>query len=181
MLALHELVDIFSSLRPSSTFLSVREYNNNSNELANFLISFHINYNTALQNSLVMAENYEATTKLEQQAKNEVVASIRKSIDNYKTPIEEKEDGYERFLDFDNNYVKGIKLHIETQTLHIYGFVVSKEVIRPGTYKVVNSSVLTKAKDVIRKDLPISKFRQFALRENNFTSIRVNRINIENK
>ena len=176
-----DLIHTFSLVRPSSTFLSIRDYNNSSNEIANFTIAFHINYHNALLKSLEIAKNYNAEKdELKLRAKNEVITSLQKSLDNYKIPLDKKDDGYERFKDADGNFIKGIKKCIKTNELHIYGFVVHKEVIRPGTYKVVNSAPLTIAKDAIRKTFPIGKFRQFCLKNNNFSTIRVDRFEIEN-
>jgi hypothetical protein len=77
--------------------------------------------------------------------------------------VEEIEDGYTRFFDDNGSYIKGVKLHTATDTLHIYGLVVHKRLIIPGNYKTVNSKPLTIAKDKLRHLTPVGKFRQFRL------------------
>ena len=57
----------------------------------------------------------------------------------------------------------GIKLHTETGVIHATGVLVKKVVITPGVYKPVKSSVLTKAKNRIRRRLPSGRIRQFPL------------------
>lgn len=59
----------------------------------------------------------------------------------------------------------GLKLQTETGVLHVTGFTIGKTVIAEGTYKRVNSSAKTLAKNALRKSLKSGKFRQFAVSE----------------
>ena len=100
--------------------------------------------------------------------------SLNKSLSS--TPSkEEKNDSYLRFMDQNGKEIKGVKLHIDTETLHLYGFIVNKKVIMPGVYPKVNSRPLTKAKKKLQSKLAVSKFRQFKL-----TPEQVNSISVEN-
>ena len=54
------------------------------------------------------------------------------------------------------------------------GLVVHKRVLIPGNYKEVKSRPLTMAKNKLKRDLPVSKFRQFKI-----TSEQVEEINVE--
>ena len=58
--------------------------------------------------------------------------------------------------------IPGVKIHKETGALHVTGLVEGKEVVTPGTYKVVKSSPKTIAKRAIEKTLASGRFRQFA-------------------
>jgi hypothetical protein len=58
----------------------------------------------------------------------------------------------------------GLKVHIDTNELHIMGLKVSKVVIgEPSKYRHVKSRPLTIEKDKIREMLPSSRIRQFNL------------------
>ena len=63
----------------------------------------------------------------------------------------------------DGNYVKGVKLHTATNTLHLYGFVAQKKMLMPGIHKPRNRKPLTIAKDKLRNKCNVSKFRQFKI------------------
>lgn len=56
----------------------------------------------------------------------------------------------------------GVMVHIASGDLHIRGLSQHKTVIEPGTYKRVNSSAQTIARNKVRKELPSSRIRQFA-------------------
>lgn len=66
---------------------------------------------------------------------------------------------------------KGIKVHKETGLLYINGFSVKKEIMEPGTYKTVNSSEKTLAKNALRREGKLGKFREFVIHPDNIQSI----------
>ena len=171
-----QFVSELSKLRPSSTFLSLMGYRNDHSEVADYSIVFHMSYANALRRSLVALESIVPSDDLEATAKQELQGSYQASLDKMATtPIEEIDDNYTRFFDDDGSYVKGIKLHTETNTLHIYGLVNNKRVLMPGQYKKINRKPLTIAKDKLRRLCPVNKFRQFKI-----TSNQVDRISVEN-
>lgn len=79
-----------------------------------------------------------------------------------------------------NTYVSipgapGVKLNMNDGVLHVLAMVRRKDVLEPGTYKVVNSAPLTLAKrDLERQYLQRAKVRQFR-----FPNIRAARLNGE--
>jgi ribosomal protein L9 len=160
-----ELVSELASLRPSSTFLALKGYRNSYGEVADYNISFHISYTKLLERSLDVLANRKPTTSIERRAKSELTKSFNDSLERaVATPIEEREDGYTHFVDLDTgNYIKGVKLHDASNTLHIYGLVNSKQIIEQGKYPKVNKRQLTIAKDKLRKLCPVSRFRQFVI------------------
>jgi hypothetical protein len=87
------------------------------------------------------------------------------------TPIEEIDDAYRRFTDSDGKYIKGVKLHEESDTLHLYGLVVHKKVIMPGIFKKVNHKPLTVEKNKLRNLCQVSRFRQFKITTEQVESI----------
>ena len=165
-----------SKLRPSATFLSILGYRNEYSEVADYSLIFHMSYQNALKRSLLALESIVPTSDLESVAKQELVAGFQKSLDKMaEIPLEELEDGYTRFFDEDGKYIKGVKLHDATNTLHLYGLVAHKRVLMPGDYPKSNKRPLTMAKDKLRKLCPVSKFRQFRI-----TPDQVNSISVEN-
>ena len=165
-----------AKLRSSATFLSIMGYRNEYSEIADYSIVFHFSYENALKRSLVALESVIPSSDMESVAKQELIAGFRKSLAKIaETPIEVLEDGYTRFFDDDGNYIKGVKLHDSTNTLHIYGLVNHKRILMPGNYPKSNKRLLTIAKDKLRKLCPVSKFRQFRIVPN-----QVDRISVEN-
>lgn len=171
-------VNELSKLKPSSTFLSLIDYENASGEIANYSIVFHMSYEQAVKKSLQMISEYEAVGDLEIKAKNQLIESYQKSLDKMETtPMEEIMDGYQHFR-AEDGYVKGVKLHLETGNLHLYGLLNKKSVKVPGTYKDKKSSELTLVKNRLSKNLPVSKFRQFTITADKVSCIRVQKIEL---
>lgn len=151
-------------LRPSSTFLNLHGYRAESGEVADFNIIFHISYENALKKSVAILEGVLPENDLQAQAKLECLESFKNSLNNAATiPVEEIDDAYTRFMDEDGKYIKGVKLHTASQTLHLYGLVHQKVTLVPGVYKKVNSKALTIEKDKLRRMCPVSRFRQFVI------------------
>ena len=170
-----QFVTELSKLRSSATFLSLIGYRNEHSEVADYNIVFHISYENALRRSVTALESVVPADTLQALAKQELIDGYNTSLTKMaQTPIEEIDDAYTRFFDLDGNYIKGVKLHTETNVLHLYGFVNSKRVLIPGQYPKRNRRELTKAKDELRKLCPVDKFRQFRL-----TPDQVDRISVE--
>jgi hypothetical protein len=174
-----QFVAELAKLRTSSTFLTLKGYRAESGEIADYNIVFHMSYKNALLRSLAVLESIVPSDALEAQAKKELTESFMTSLDKIETtPIEEIDDAYRRFTDSDGQYIKGVKLHEETNTLHLYGLVVQKKVLMPGVYKKVNSKPLTIAKDKLRRQLPVSKFRQFKITPDQVDSVSVENLSL---
>jgi hypothetical protein len=168
-----------AKLRTSSTFLSLIGYMNEHSEVADYSIIFHMSYENALKRSIAALQPIVPADDLEKQAKDELIASFKKSLLSIKeTPIEEIDDAYDRFFDADGSYIKGVKLHRESDVLHLYGLVVHKRVIMPGAYPKKNKRPLTIAKDKLRKLCPVDKFRQFKLLPSQVDRIDVMNLNL---
>jgi len=169
-----QFVAELGKLRTSSTFLTLKGYRNDHGEVADYNIVFHMSYENALMRSIAVLEAVVPDTDLDAQAKKECLESFMTSLDKAQTtPIEELDDGYRRFTDDNGKYIKGVKLHEESNTLHIYGLVVNKKVIMPGTYKTKNSKPLTIAKDKLRRLCPVGRFRQFKITPDQLDGISV--------
>jgi hypothetical protein len=167
-----DFVAEIAKLKPASTFLSLIGYRNENFEIANYSISFNMSYTNALQRSIATLEGLSLQTDLERQAREELLTSYRKSLSNPEK-VEEREPAYTYYVDADDKPIKGIKLHIATGTLHLYGLVSQKRILLPGIYKTVNSKPLTIAKQKLSRLCSVGKFRQFKLTSNNVDSINV--------
>lgn len=159
-----EFVAALASLRPASTFLALKAYRNAHSEVGDYSIVFHMSYKSALERSLVALANVVPEGDLEAQALQELRDGYQGSLDKMAvTPIEEVDDAYTRFYDEGGAYIKGVKMHTETCELHLYGLVVHKRILVPGSYPKSNKRALTMTKDKLRKLCPVNKFRQFKL------------------
>lgn len=168
-----------AKLRPSSTFLFLHKYRNAEGEISDYNIIFHMSYENALKKSLLIVEQFEPADALQEKAKTEIINSFSQSLLNLETvPIEEIEDAYNHYQDDEGKYIKGVKLHRDSDTLHLYGLLHSKKVIVPGTYKEVNSRPLTIEKKKIQKLCPVSKFRQFRVHPSQLERIAVEKMSL---
>jgi hypothetical protein len=171
-----QFVTELAKLRSASTFLTLKGYKNEASEVADYNIVFHMSYENALKKSLEVLSNFTTTTDLEKLAKLDLMSSFAKSLGKMANiPVEEIDDAYTRFFDDDGDYIKGVKMHTATGTLHLYGLVVNKKVYMPGMYTKTNKKPLTIAKDKLRYLTPVGKFRQFKI-----TSSQVDSISVEN-
>jgi hypothetical protein len=175
----NQFVSTLAALRPSSTYLSLHGYKNEADEVADFNLLFHISYKTALERSIDILSAIKPETSIDIVAKEELIASFNLSLEKMAaTPLETLQDGYTRFYDEDGAHIKGIKLHDETNTLHLYGLVANKVIRTPGTYKHVNHRKLTLAKDKLRRLTPAGKFRQFKIRPEQLDYIKVEKMKL---
>jgi hypothetical protein len=168
-----QFVSTISQLRPSSTFLTLHKYASDSGELADYNIVFNISYKAALQRSIDTLNAMTLTTDLEKQARNELLESFATSLAKDEETQEEDDGTYRRFYDEEGNPIKGVRLHKDTDTLHLYGLVLQKRTYLPGTYKKVNSKPLTIAKNKLRALTSCGKFRSFIIDATKVDSISV--------
>lgn len=102
-------------------------------------------------------------------AANDVLESINKSIAAQKAGTQSEDytkKGQYTPLGF------GLNLNTDN-TLQMFGLLHSKVVLVPGVKKETKSSPHTIAKNIIRKMLPLSKFREFALDLGNIHTVRM--------
>jgi hypothetical protein len=99
---------------------------------------------------------------------NSFTASLNGTQENYT-----KEHVYADVSDSSGKTVQGIKRNINDSSLQIFGLLHSKVQITPPTIedKPVKSRPLTIAKNKLRKELPVGKFREFALENLNVVKL----------
>ena len=175
-----QFVAELAKLRPASTFLAIKGYKNEASEIADYSIAFHFSYENALKKSIETLAALDLKEVLEVQARNELLNSFAMSLARgaASPELEERDPTYSYFKDDNDNYVKGVKLHAKTDTLHLYGLVVHKKVLLPGIYASKNRKPLTIAKDKLRYMTPVGKFRSFKMLPNQVDSISVQNISL---
>jgi hypothetical protein len=159
-----QFVSELAKLRASSTFLTVGGYRNEASEIADYNIVFNMSYKSALERSIKTLQALTLTEHTDKVARDELLSSFHTSLARVKvSPIEEREDAYQHFRDEDGTYIKGVKLHLRTNTLHLYGLIVNKRVIMPGTYPASDEKPLARSKRKLRHLTSVGKFRQFKI------------------
>jgi len=170
-------VSELSKFRPGSTFLTLHKYRNAGGEIADYSIVFHMSYESAVKRSITALESITPTTDLEKVAKSELMASFIKSLEMINNPPEPSDtDTYDVFTDENGALIKGVKVHRKTNTLHLFGLIVHKKLYMPSGVRVVNHLPLTLAKNKLRENCPVSKFRQFKIVPN-----QIDRITVQSK
>ena len=168
-----------SKLRPSSTFLTLKGYRNAAAEISDYSIVFNVSYENSLKKSILLLKDLIPSDDIEALAKEQLIVSYEKSLLSLEsTPFEELEDNYIHFKDESGKYIKGVKYHKASNTTHLYGFIVHKKVIIPGSYAKVKSSPLTLAKTKLGKLVPVTKFRQFKIVPEQLDYISVNNLTL---
>lgn len=175
-----EFVAEIAKLRPGSTFLVLHKYKNKAGEISDFNIIFNMSYENALKRSIAIMEKLEVPGPgIRRLAFDQVLDSFERSLHKVQTtPVEELDDTYHRYHDEDGKLIEGIKLHVESDTLHLFGLVHLKRIIVPGEYKEVVSRDLTLEKKEFVRKCPVSKFRQFILRADQLERIAVQHMSL---
>ncbi len=161
----------------SARFTYIENYTKKTDESeVNLQIISGLSYSNVLHSSLsqlaqvhevkVGGQNFNETDPLFTEAKNEIRDSLARSITGDNLISNNKIDPYKKLGG-------GFKIHLETGVVYIDGKKLKETVIKEGKErKEKNSSLKTKVKDQIRKNLDVSKWRSFALYPNNFKEIR---------
>lgn len=143
------------------------EYRNEANELSRYKLLLNTNFMNLYKDDLNTLSNLQVTSEVEIQAKNELLASINKAID---TEFQHEANPTKNMTSIQ----KSIKYHEEKDELYFHCLSLEKKVIEEGTYKSVNSSAKTIAKNKIKKNLKQSKIRFFKLNIDKIQKVSVN-------
>jgi len=140
-------------------------------------IIFHASYESALKKSIDILNDYIPLDDLEAQAKSELIASYKNSLNKVQNDPDEVSEHYHRVF-MDGKPVKGIKVHRETGIGYVFGLLHKKVIQKHGSYKVVNKQPLTIAKDKLRAMVPANSWRQFIIKPGSCRYIRVERLTL---
>lgn len=165
----HELkVAVEAGQIEKPTFISVRNYTNKHGEVSNYLINLGTNYHNAQLTDLAMLQfvtedAFDMSDELKPFAKEAYDAILSSARKNASEDMEDHTMMSITQREMYDTILPNIKIHKEKETLYLFGMLIRKTVITPGVYKTVNSRPLTKAKNVIRKELSTGKYRQLFL------------------
>ena len=129
-----EFIGALSKVRPSATFLTVTGYRNNYSEVADFSVLFHWSYQNALLKSLSILESFDPVSNAGKTAKSDLVNSFNNSLSKFDSKEEVLSATYLPFKNDMGEIIKGVKLHVPTDTIHLSGMVVHKLIRIPGQY-----------------------------------------------
>ena len=120
---------------------------------------------------ILIDENKSTWTDLQKTAAANVMASLQKTLAAHANG-EQNEDytKKDQYIPLGN----GASLNTMDKTIQLFGLVQSKVVLVKGVYPEVNSRPLTVEQNKIRKQLSISKFREFALDLSQVAQVKVN-------
>lgn len=164
-----KLVEAIVSARPG--FASITYRSKGDNTLARYTIILGASYDNLLHKSLAKLEEIEGKCPPEElevvrELKISVQNSINARVNGEQNPAYTKAGMY---LPLAN----GLNINTNDSSLQLFGSVQSKVVIEPGIIKKVNSSPKTILKNSIRQQLPMSKFREFALDEGHVLRMKI--------
>jgi len=164
------LIELISALGGVNgcRFASLTYTSKEAGETARHTVLLGFSYRKAVENSLLELEiQRPSLTGIEAVAAEELMESFRKTLNG-------TQDGYTKAATYADTSIRGLKVNTVDNSLQLFGLVQSKVVLVPGVYKTVNSAAKTIAKNQLRKELPIGKFREFALDSGVIHGARVN-------
>ena len=164
------IASIQDYLKNGARFVSFLYKAKESGEISRFTVLLGINIDNAYSRDLKIIDKLPVQSEAEIQAKNEIIASLKNSLANH--AVGKSNDNY-KLKGLYEKIGKGIKLNQDSGDLLIDAFIIKKEVIKEGEYKVVKSSLKTLAKKSLRKNLKSGKFRNFLLTPENIAGVKI--------
>lgn len=142
------------------TFIAVKNYTNEFGEVSNYVLNIGASYANAKESdteTLKVKENFTAI-EFGSVALYSEEARIALLNANLKPSKQSKAQ-----TDAYTTICPNVRMHNETGRLYVFGFRISKTVLKAGNYPTSNSSALTIAKNKIKETLKAPKFRQYCL------------------
>lgn len=178
---INQIVKKFSNLNGTS-FVGIREYTSKTTgETANHVVNANFSYCNAVEKDLkalqsITDKDIQAiaekgfSTEMVKMAVEKLVESFTKN-QNPETQSNQSKAQQNAFV----NITKSIKLCIETGQIHIYALGVSKQVLKEGEYKKVNSRELTLCQNAIKKYLNFTtaKYRNFIVNPECLANVKI--------
>jgi hypothetical protein len=163
-----ELIDFLRHLvnQKGAKFVAFKGYENKQGEISDITVNIGVSYGNAKERDTEKLRNASNFSHLKFEgltvasyAEQARIALLEANIMPSVTKSQAQKDAYEVIVP------NILKVHKETGALFVFGFVHSKTVVKEGEYKAVNSSPLTIAKNVIKKALDASKYRQYDIQK----------------
>jgi hypothetical protein len=143
-------------------FIAVNGYvAKGSGELANHVVNLNVSYENAIAKDIEFLKALDVKTLNDKGLGKDLMEQARQALlGAFISPNVARSEGQKEAY---THICNGVKVHNKSGDIHIYAMAVSKKVLIAGTYKVVDSAPLTIAKDIVRKELKSTKYRQFKL------------------
>lgn len=152
-------------------FIGIHKYESKTTgELANHVVNAGFKYENAVKKDLAslkaLTENdviiISNDINIDKSIVSDAISALITSFENNQnaeTKSNQSKGQENAFVHITN----GVKFHIESQKLHIYAMAISKEIIKAGEYKTVNSRPLTITKNAVKKycNFSTAKYRNF--------------------
>jgi len=139
-----------------------------SGETARHTVLLGFSYRKAVEKSLLELEiQRPSLTGIDAIAADELIESFKKTLAG-------TQDGYTKANVYVDTAISGLKVNTNDNSLQLFGLVQNKVVLVPGVFKEVKSAPKTIAKNKLRKELPVGKFREYAIDSGSIHAARVN-------
>lgn len=161
------------------TFVGVTYRAKESGELSRYTVLVGVDYGNLTRKSLaearavIPADNSKGS--LDRKAKAEVIRSLRNTLENAKRG--EQNDAYTKRGMY-TPVAAGVNV-FEDGTFELKGIVVQRRVLEAGVHKTVKSRPLTVAKDAIRRQLSLAKWRTLCLDAGALETLRASHKEVE--
>lgn len=149
-------------------------------ELARHTLILGFSYQNCLEKSILelelinladFAKSHVMNLAVVEEAHAELLNSLRVSLETHRrgeqNPDYTKRGMYQAI-------VAGLNVNLNDGTFQLFGLAHAKVVLEKGIHKTINSSPKTLAKNTLRRELPIGKFREFALDADTIEAARLN-------
>lgn len=167
---------IFSQIKPGSTFLTINGYTNNYGEVSNYNLVFHFDYINAVIKTVQAIREFRPNNFYEDKVKDDLIRSYSETIKYGFNSRARSAHVYCPLKDYNGNIINGVKYHYKTESLHLVGLRVNKRVIKPVIYPPMDRLDLIRAK--VLRGTPLANYRQFKLVNGRFESIQVQGISL---
>jgi len=168
MIKINAIDQLRASTENGCRFMSFLYTSKGTGETSKYQINFGVDYHNACSQDKIALESYQPSNDLEVTAKEEMLQSLTETLT---LGVSSAYTNADKFVPIG----KGMRQHVETNELYVWGFIQSKEQVAPPTNpkKPVNSRPLTLAKKAIEKacDFKRLKFGQFILNPVNIAGI----------
>lgn len=161
-----------SLIEGQTRFIGLTYTAKSTGETARFTVLVGIDYDNAIRQSQVELEiALPSFLGVDKQACLELLESFKNSLNNHAVgkfnDVYTKKDTYRQICN-------GIQENVNDGTLEIKGLVHTKVVLIDGVRKPIKSSPLTIAKNKLRSQTRIGKFRTFCIDLGNLHGVRLN-------
>ena len=168
MIKINAIDQLRASTENGCRYVSFLYTTKGTGETSKYQINFGVDYHNACSQDKLALESYVPQNDLEVTAKEEMLQSLTETLTEGQSASYTNAD---KFVPIG----KGMRQHVETNELYVWGFIQSKEQVAPPTNpkKPVNSRPLTLAKKAIEKacDFKRLKFGQFILNPEHIAGI----------